>query len=189
MNAKPPLADKASVTHATLRDRFRLWQARRHPGVTIGQGVIIKPHVELRLTDNARLIVGDHVTIDSYAYLQLTKPEPTVILGNYVGIGRHSVIAAKRSIVIGDYTQMGPYCQINDQDHGASRDDLIMNQRAIIEPVTIGRDCWFGSGVRVLKGVTIGDGAIIGAGSIVTKDVPPYEIWGGVPARRLKVRE
>lgn len=188
--AKPRTwTDKASVTRGTFGDWLRLCRLRMRSGVTAGQGIIIKPHVEVRLTDNAQLILGDFVTIDSYAYLQLTKPEPIVRLGKYVGIGRHTVIAAKKSIVIGDYTQIGPYCQINDQNHGSQRGDLIMNQKAVIEPVSIGRDCWFGSGVRVLKGVTIGDGAIIGAGSVVNKDVPPYEIWGGVPARRIKVRE
>ena len=149
---------------------------------------VVKPHVEVRVTDNGRLVIGDDCTIDSYAYFQLTKPEPVVTLGRHVGIGRHCVIAAKRSIVIGDYTQIGPYCQINDQDHGTRRDDLIMNQRAVIEPVRIGSDCWFGSGVRVVKGVTIGDGAIIGAGAVVTRDVPSYAIVGGVPAKLIRPR-
>ena len=185
----PLLPDRASVGSGTLSDRLRARLLGLRRGVTVGRNVVVKPHVEVRVTDNGRLVIGDDSTIDSYAYFQLTKPEPVVTLGRHVGIGRHCVIAAKRSIVIGDYTQIGPYCQINDQDHGTRRDDLIMNQRAVIEPVRIGSDCWFGSGVRVVKGVTIGDGAIIGAGSVVTCDVPPYEIWVGVPARRLKVRE
>lgn len=186
---KPRLPDKASVTHGTLFDRLRAKFLGMRAGVTMGKHVVVKPGVEVRLTDNAKLVIGDYCTIDSYAYLQLTKPEPVVKLGKYVGIGRHSVVAAKKSIVIGDYTQIGPYCQINDQDHGISRDALIMNQQAIIAPVCIGRDCWIGSGVRILKGVTIGDGSIIGAGSVVTTDVPPYEIWAGIPARRIKNRD
>jgi acetyltransferase-like isoleucine patch superfamily enzyme len=186
---KPRLFDRASVTHASLFDRLRARLLGMNAGVTIGKNVVVKPHVEVRLTDNAKLIIGDHCTIDSYVYIQLTKPEPVVTLGQYVGIGRHSVIAAKKSIVIEDYTQIGPYCQINDQDHGQSRNHLIMNQGAIIAPVHIGRDCWIGSGVRILKGVTIGEGSIIGAGSVVTGNVPPYEIWAGVPAKRIRVRD
>jgi acetyltransferase-like isoleucine patch superfamily enzyme len=150
---------------------------------------VVKPHAEFRLADNAQLFIDDFCTIDSYAYFQLTKPEPEVRLGKYVGIGRHCVLAAKKSIVIGDYTQIGPYCQINDQGHGMSRHDMIMNQRAVLGPVTIGRDCWLGSGTRILMGVTIGDGAVIGAGAVVTHDVPPYEIWAGVPARKIGARQ
>ena len=151
--------------------------------MTVGRNVVVKPHVEVRVTDNGRLVIGDDSTIDSYAYFQLTKPEPVVALGRHVGIGRHCVIAAKRSIVIGDYTQIGPYCQINDQDHGTRRDDLIMNQRAVIEPVRIGSDCWFGSGVRVVKGVTIGAGAFVEAGAVVAADVPAGARILGSPAR------
>lgn len=147
------------------------------------------PHVDLRLTDNARLIIGDYCSIDSYAYLQLTRPEPQVILEDYVSIGRGCIIAAKKLIRIGKYTQIGPNCQINDQDHGFAREELIMNQIAIIEPVIIGQDCWFGSGVRVTKGVNIGDGVVVGAGSVVIHNIPPYQIWAGVPARFIRNRE
>ena len=72
---------------------------------------------------------------------------------------------------------LAPNCQINDQDHGFVKDELILNQMADIQPITIGKDCWFGSGVRVTKGVNVGDGAIVGVGSVVTRDVPAYEIW------------
>jgi len=180
--------DRASVYRRTVFDTIRALSYGLHPRITLGQRVVIKPHVEIRLTDNAQLIIGDYCTIDSYAFILLTKPEPTVILGKYVGIGRHNVLAAKKRISIGDYTQIGPYCQINDQGHGTSRMDLIMNQEASIEPVVIGRDCWIGAGVRILQGVTIGNGAVVGASSVVTKDIPNYEIWAGVPARRIKER-
>lgn len=184
------MADKSSVnvSNLSLMERLRVLRLRLDSRVTIASNVIIKPHVQFRLTDNAKLVIGEGVGIDSYAYFQLSKPEPTVVLGRYVAIGRHTVIAAKKSVIIGDYTQMGPYCQINDHGHGISKDDLVMNQRAVLGPVEIGRDCWIGSGVRILKGVTIGDGAVIGAGSVVTHSVPPYEIWGGVPARKIKDR-
>lgn len=54
--------------------------------------------------------------------------------------------------------------------------------------VKIGNDVWVGADVKILQGVTIGDGAIIAAGAVVTKDIPPYEIWGGVPARPIRKR-
>lgn len=54
--------------------------------------------------------------------------------------------------------------------------------------VTIGNDVWIGANVTIVNGVTIGDGAVIGANSIVTKDIPPYSIYGGVPAKCIRMR-
>ena len=60
--------------------------------------------------------------------------------------------------------------------------------RTEIKPIVIGDDVWIGSRSLIMKGVHIGNGAIIGAGSVVTKDVPPYEIWAGNPAHFIKSR-
>ncbi|MBN2782303.1 MAG: acyltransferase [Campylobacterales bacterium] len=157
-------------------------------GIVYGKNVCVKHNVEIRMTDNAKLKIGDNVILDSYVFLQLTKPNPRVILEDYVGIGRNCIVASKGNIFIGKYTQIGPYCQINDQGHSFKKDKLIIEQDAIIEDVKIGQDCWIGSGVRILKGVTIGDGVIIGAGSVVNKNIPSYEIWAGVPAKFIKKR-
>jgi len=58
-----------------------------------------------------------------------------------------------------------------------------------VENVVTGKDCWFGSGVRILKRITIDDGVVIGAGSVVTKNTPSYEIWAGVPAKHMDERK
>ncbi|MCF8140895.1 MAG: hypothetical protein K9J75_07320 [Cyanobium usitatum Tobar12.5m-G36] len=63
-----------------------------------------------------------------------------------------------------------------------------MNQPADIKAVSIGSDVWIGTHVTILPGVTIGDGAIVGAGAVVTKNIPPYQIWAGVPAKKLRDR-
>jgi len=182
------LRDTASSYHMTFTDRIRARLFLRDKRIIKGNNIIVKSHVEIRLTDNALLEVGDGVILDSYCFLQLTKPQPHLTIGDYVTIGRHCVIAVKGRTSIGNFTQMGPYCQINDQSHSFSRGDLIMNQRAIIKEVLIGKDCWLGSGVRILSGVTIGDGCVIGAGSVVTKSIPPYQIWAGTPARFIHER-
>ncbi|PHM16578.1 MAG: transferase [Sulfuricurvum sp. PD_MW2] len=180
--------DKASSTNITLVDKIRTFFKLRNSKIKYGRNVSVKQNVEIRLTDNAILEIGDNVIIDSYVFLQLTKPTPKVILHDYVGIGRHCVIAAKGNITIGKYTQIGPYCQINDQGHAFKKEKLIIEQDAIIEDVTIGEDCWIGAGVRILKGVRIGNGVVIGAGAIVNKNIPDYEIWAGVPAKFIKKR-
>jgi len=184
------LQDRASSYNRGFLDmlvtRLKLFA---NPQIKIGRNSVIKYSSEFKLTDNARLVIGDNCTIKERAYFLLTKPNPHLELGDYVGIGRGCYIAIKDTLVIGDYTRIGPNVTILDQDHTFKRDELVMNQHANIQKVTIGKDVWIGGGATVLKGVTIGDGAIVGANAVVTKDIPAYEIWAGVPAKLIKSRE
>jgi len=181
-------ADKASVRHISVVDKMRTYFKMKIKGITYGKDTICKSDVEFRLTDNAIIVFGNNCVIQNYAFFQLTKPEPRLIVGDNVVIGRNNIITVKRAVTIGDYTRIGAYVQIIDHDHGINKDDLIMNQEAIIEPVVIGKDVWIGVGARILKGVTVGDHAVIGSNAVVTKNVPPYAIVGGIPAKIIKYR-
>lgn len=180
--------DKAGVRHITPVDKIRTFLVMKTKGIKYGRNTICKPNVEFRLTDNAELTIGDNCVIQNYAFIQLTKPAPRLIIGDHVVVGRHSILTVKKLVQIGDYTRIGSFVQIIDHDHGTERDKLIMEQEAIIEPVIIGKDVWVGVGARILKGVTIGDHAVIGANAVVTRDVPPFAIVGGVPAKVIKYR-
>lgn len=182
------LKDKAGYYRKTWVDYIRTWFILKSKKIKHGKGIIIRPKVDILLTENALLELGNYCVIDSYCYIHLTKPEPHVIFEDFVGLGRGTIIACKKHIKVGAYTQIGPFCQFNDQDHSFNKKDLIMNQLAVIKPIIIGRDCWIGSGCKILRGVTIGDGSVIGAGSVVTKNIPSYEIWSGVPAKFIKKR-
>lgn len=90
-------------------------------------------------------------------------------------------------ITIGDRVMMGPNCSFYSGRHPT--DPRVRNGTNGPEdgaPITIGDDCWLGGNVTVLPGVTIGRGCTIGAGSVVTKDIPPFMIAAGNPARVLK---
>lgn len=126
---------------------------------------------------------------DEGAVILLTKPAPVLRIGDYVTIGRGAIISIKDELSIGDYTLIGPYVQITDNNHSIRRDNLIKYQRSAIKRVDIGQDCWIGSGARILAGVSIGNGAVIGANAVVTKDVPPFAVVGGCPAKIIKFRE
>jgi acetyltransferase-like isoleucine patch superfamily enzyme len=91
-------------------------------------------------------------------------------------------------LTIGDDTLIASGVKIIDHDHGKSSGSLISQQQAVESPISIGRDVWIGVNAVLLKGVAIGDGAIIGAGSVVTRSVPAGEIWCGIPARKTGVR-
>jgi maltose O-acetyltransferase len=91
-------------------------------------------------------------------------------------------------IEIGDDVLIGPKVVIWGRDHGTSRKACMNSQPHVVEKITIGDDVWIGANVTILKGVTIGTGAIIAAGAVVVKDVAPYSIVGGCPARHIKDR-
>lgn len=111
-----------------------------------------------------------------------------VSLGDRSGIGVNASVG--EGTQIGDDVMMGPDCIIYTSTHRTDRTDIPMNRQGLtaVNPVIIGNDCWIGSRVTIMPGVRLGDGCIVGAGAVVTRDVPPYAVVGGVPARVLKSR-
>lgn len=112
-------------------------------------------------------------------------------VGTNITIGRHllmnfgCIVLDSAEVVIGDYVMVGPRCQIITPNH--SMDPMRRREHATIaEKVVIGDDVWLGADVKVLPGVTIGDRSVIAAGSVVTKDVPPDSVYGGIPAHPLR---
>lgn len=111
-------------------------------------------------------------------------------IGDYSGIGDDSIIVNNADVTIGNHVMMASQLLILTNTHNYDRRDIPMRlQGAVSEPVTLEDDIWIGSRVIILPGITIGTGAIVAAGAVVTKDVPPYAIVGGVPAKVIKYRE
>ena len=109
-------------------------------------------------------------------------------LGEGSGIGANCSIPS--GVTIGDHVMMGIDILMFTNEHRHDRLDIPMGQqgRTEVKPIVIGNDVWIGSRSIIMKGTHIGNGAIVAAGSVVTKDIPPYEIWGGNPARFLRSR-
>lgn len=117
----------------------------------------------------------------------------TISIGNDVYIGPYAIFSAEKGLTIGNKVTFGPHVTIMAGNHnfkvvGSYIFDNHEKNEDDDLPVNICDDTWIGCNVVILKGVTIGRGAIIGAGSIVTKDVPPYAIVGGNPARIIRYR-
>ena len=127
---------------------------------------------------------GNNVNIEKGAQFS-----SEVTLGDNSGIGVNAQIAPY--VTIGSDVMMGPECLIYTSNHGMERMGLPMwrQKSSKTEPVVIGNDVWIGARVIILPGVHIGDGSVIGAGSVVTKDVEPYSIVAGNPAHVIKRRE
>lgn len=108
--------------------------------------------------------------------------------GHHCSVGRFASISCVGQITMGNYVIMGPNVMITTYNHGLERSKRIGAQVPKVKDVTIGNDVWIGGYVCILPGVTIGDGAIIAAGAVVNKDVEPYAIVGGVPAKVISYR-
>ena len=134
----------------------------------------------------ARLIgakLGQNVNIEHGAEF-----DSRLVIGDNSSLGIDS--DACGPVCIGSNVMMGPECVILTRNHCHSRTDIPMIQQGYEEykPVSISDDVWIGRRVIILPGVTIGKGSILSAGAVVTKDVAPYTIVGGVPAQIIKPR-
>lgn len=109
-------------------------------------------------------------------------------IGNNSGIGDNCEMHG--TICIGDNVLMAPEVVIYTRNHNFMDKSLTIIQSGVSEeqPVIIGNDVWIGRRVMIMPGVTVGDGAVIAAGGVVVKDVPPYSLVGGVPAKVIKNR-
>ena len=117
------------------------------------------------------------------AYGGTVEIKKNVFLGEYVCIYGHG------DVLIGENTLIAMHTCIVSSNHTIpNKEVLIRSQGDILLPVKIGSDVWIGAGCKILGGVTIGDGCVIGAGSVVAKDIPPYAIAVGVPAKLIKYR-
>lgn len=127
--------------------------------------------------------IGDNVNIEKGAEFS-----SEIEIGDNSGIGVNCVLSGK--VIIGNNVMMGPEVYIYTVNHSYDRLDIPMINQGYskMRTVTIGNDVWIGSRVTILPGVDVGDGAIIGAGSVVTKNVEPYTIVAGNPAKIIKMR-
>lgn len=110
-------------------------------------------------------------------------------IGSWVFINHHTVFSTPHGIRIGNFVMIGPNCLFASVHHSFDKwDKPMIFQKAEFKPIVIEDDVWIGANVIVLGGVTIGRGSVIGAGAVVTKDVEPFSIVGGVPAKLIRYR-
>lgn len=135
--------------------------------ITVGTGFYVAPGVKILSLEQGRIIIGKNVSFNFDCYLS----------------------AVKSKVVIGDNVLFGPSIVVVNDNHNFRLGQLIREQGLNTKDIIIGNDVWIGAKAVILAGVTIGDGAVIAAGSVVTKDVEAYTIVGGVPAKKIKDRE
>lgn len=114
-----------------------------------------------------------------------------VSIGHHVYINKNcDIITTGSKVEIGNYVMIGPNVTFIAQDHDVSdwKKPMIFSQKYSRGKITLADDVWIGANATILSGVTINRGAVVAAGAVVTKDVPPYTVVGGVPAEKIKDR-
>jgi acetyltransferase-like isoleucine patch superfamily enzyme len=178
----------------------------------VGRNLIVSGRLDLVLRDGARLsnlVIGDNVTLGGRVFIRMRK-NGRITLANGVRTGTHvwlvtandaefrvgensilgsySIFNGGHGITIGANCIFAAFVYINSSEHFFSKGELIQKQGFFGSPVKIGEDVWLGGHLSVNKGVQIGRGAVIGIGSVVTKNIPEYKVAVGNPAKVVKDR-
>jgi acetyltransferase-like isoleucine patch superfamily enzyme len=154
-------------------------------GMQIGSGTVIP---KMFISWPHQVSIGNNCQLEHDIYFKydgIYERGPSIIVKNDVFIGSGCEFNCNCKIEIGSYSNIASGCRFIDHDHGIDAAKLIGQQASIKGAIKLNNDVWLGFNVVILKGVEIGEGAIVGAGAVVTKSIPAYEIWAGVPAKKI----
>jgi len=154
-------------------------------GVDFGKN--IKFEGLINISGGKRVHIGNNAHFGAGVIIS-AGPDGEIFIGDDTYIGTHTIIIANKYVKIGNNCLISPFNYMIDSNHGIALGKLIRLQDYDVDPIVIESDVWIGVGCAVLKGVKIGEGAVIGARAVVTKDIPPYTIAVGVPAKVIKKR-
>ncbi len=156
----------------------------------IGPGTLLP---DLHVTWPHQVSLGENCTLEHDIYFKfdgIWAPGPSIIIHDHVFIGFGCEFNVRQRVEIGADCLIASGCKFIDHDHGNTRRDIAMNQQhhGAEAAIVVEEDVWIGANAVVLKGARIGRGAIVAAGAVVTTGIAPFEIWGGIPARKLADR-
>jgi acetyltransferase-like isoleucine patch superfamily enzyme len=159
--------------------------------MSIGSGTVIDDYARLVVAGSkgAQISIGMNVFLGAFSVCSSKGSD--VSIGDYCSIGSHSrIVSMDGRVAVGQYVLIGAYCYIGGGNHSAGdlATPIVRQEFDSRGGVTIGDNVWIGGHVVVLDGVTIGEGAIIGAFSLVTRDIPANSIAYGLPAKVQKTR-
>ena len=162
------------------------------PDTEIADSAIISPLAHLvPSVRGTRLVIGARTQVMEFAVLKCIGGSGDIVVGEDCFINPHCVLYSGNGIRIGNDVLLAPGTIIAPSNHAVIRRDVPIRLQGFMESrggVVVEDDVWIGANSVLIDGAHIEQGAVIAAGSVVTGRVPAYEIWGGVPARKLKDR-
>ena len=164
----------------------QLWITSAFEKTHCGQGTHVGRGTQI--SKFGKISVGRRSVIGEECWLNNNSPSSVISIGNFCLLGRRNFLNAGDSIAIGDYTLTGPDCMFLGSDHRWC-DPLkpyIMSGSSADQKISIGTNVWLGAGVKVMKGISIGHGSVVGANALVTSDIPPFALAYGAPAKVVK---
>lgn len=162
----------------------------RATGVRVGRGVRFHGRIRV-IGDPRRVTLGDRCSLHRGSTFWTHDYGPghgEIVLGREVTVLQNVSFNSWTRIRVGDHVAFGDGCYVQDNDHGTEPGTPIMQQPSHGTPIEIGRDVWFGARCIVLKGVAVGDGTVVGAGSVLVKSLPAGVVAVGTPCRPIKAR-
>jgi acetyltransferase-like isoleucine patch superfamily enzyme len=159
--------------------------------IQMGKTIILGDNVEINALSISGIKIGNNVSIQRNTIIECTGVIRNIgiglVIGNNVGIAQNCFIQVRGRITIGNNVIFGPGASVFSENHNYSDlDKFINDQGETRKGVTIEDGVWVGTKAIILDGVTVGQHSIIAAGSVVNKNVPPYSIVAGVPAKVIK---
>lgn len=179
------LAIRMNAFKTRLRSAY--WKAViRHYKGHVGNKFTVRSGASFSFSNGSEIKIGSQVTLAEHAAV-FVGPNAKLFIGSNVFIGRGATIVSNKELSIGEGSQLAHYVTIIDTDHKfGDRKAPLITQGSISAPVQIGNNVWIGTQAVILKGKTIGEHAVIGAGALVTQDVPPRHLAVGNPARIIE---
>lgn len=161
------------------------------PNISWGKYLKLGDNVYLGALGKHKLEFGNNVGIGAYSRIiistSLNHIGSHIKIGNNVGIGEFAYLGGGGGLEIGDDCIVGQYLSCHPENHNFENPELPIRLQGVNRKgIMIGKNCWIGSKVTILDGVTIGDNCVIAAGSVITKSMPANSLIGGVPAKILK---
>ena len=156
--------------------------------ISLGPGTVIEPGAVLSTRYGGSIKLGQECVLRRGATIMTYGGDIT--LGNHSGINPYSILYGHGGLKIGDYVRFAAHCVVIPANHGFESLDIPIWQQPLSKKgIEIGNDVWIGANVCILDGVKIGNGAVIGASSVVSKDIDPYTINVGNPIQCIKSRK